>query len=103
MKLTRINNPDGTHHFINSETGEKVTPKEAGKTNYSNFLSFLLNAFGFISLICGILYGISFIKENSLFGIAIIISSIVTSIIFFALSKILKDLGIIKGKLKNQN
>ena len=103
MKLTRINNPDGTYHFINSKTGEKVTPKEAAATDTSSVLSGFLAFFGFISLIVGVIYGISILKDSTSIGIAIIISSIVTSITFFALSRILKDLGIIKGNLKNQN
>lgn len=102
MKLTRINNPDGTYHFLNSETGEKLAPKKAVATDTSSILSGFLAFFGFISLIVGIIYGISIIKDSASIGIAVIISGIVTSIIFFALSRILTELGIIRDKLKNQ-
>lgn len=103
MKLTRINNPDGTYYYINQKTGEKIDPKEVKSTDIRSVLSFFLFFFGFICLIGGIILGISKIKESASLGIALIISAIVTSITLFALSRILIELGIIKGKLKNQN
>lgn len=105
MKLKRIVK-DGEVHFVNADTNEVVKiekQKSEKKSKVVNGVATTINVITALILIIGVAVGLTLsINQNITIGISCIATSIIVSILLFAMSEIIHQLTNINDKLNNK-